>query len=199
MACLVFLPTEEERRFQANFDRIQLGQTRGEVEAILGPPPSEEMVQDLGRFAHVYGYLTTLRLIEGNRRVIRRIIRRAGIKPWPRPFQNLRSSRETELAESFPLHVVCQWIGNTARVATAHYLQVTEEHFQRAAKSGAQALQNPVQQPAAPFGTDSQVWSETDDASDVMPCGATLGETLQFGGLAAAGFEPASPLRGEGF
>jgi integrase len=66
-----------------------------------------------------------------------RIIRRAGLKRWPRLFQNLRSSRETELAESFPMHVVCSWIGNSARVAAEHYLQVTEDHFDRAAKSGA--------------------------------------------------------------
>ena len=35
-----------------------------------------------------------------------RIIRRAGLTPWPKPFQNLRSTRETELAETYPLHVV---------------------------------------------------------------------------------------------
>jgi hypothetical protein len=34
-----------------------------------------------------------------------RIIRKAGLQPWPKLFQNLRSTRETELAEGFPLHV----------------------------------------------------------------------------------------------
>lgn len=61
-----------------------------------------------------------------------RIIKRAGLKPWPKLFQNLRSTRETELCESFPLHVVTAWIGNTASVAAKHYLQVTEDHFQTA-------------------------------------------------------------------
>ncbi len=42
-----------------------------------------------------------------------KISKRAGLKPWPKLFQNLRSTRETELAEIFPLHVVCAWIGNT--------------------------------------------------------------------------------------
>ncbi|MBI5289569.1 MAG: tyrosine-type recombinase/integrase, partial [Chloroflexi bacterium] len=46
-----------------------------------------------------------------------RIIRKAGLKPWPKLFQNLRSSRETELAESWPLHVVCAWLGNSRLVA----------------------------------------------------------------------------------
>ena len=35
--------------------------------------------------------------------------------------------------ESYPSHVVCAWIGNSEAVARKHYLQVTDEHFQRAA------------------------------------------------------------------
>jgi len=66
---------------------------------------------------------------------LHRIICRAGLKPWPKTFQNLRSTRETELAEQFPLHVVCQWIGNSQPVAQKHYLQVTNEHFERASSS----------------------------------------------------------------
>lgn len=44
----------------------------------------------------------------------------------------LRSSRETELADAYPAHVVCSWLGNTPKVAAKHYLQVTSEHFDRA-------------------------------------------------------------------
>ena len=36
-----------------------------------------------------------------------RIVKRAGIIPWQKPFQNLRSTRETELMETYPSHVVC--------------------------------------------------------------------------------------------
>jgi len=69
-----------------------------------------------------------------------KIIRRAGLKPWPKLFQNLRSTRETELAEVYPLHVVCAWIGNTPRVAKDSYLQVTDDHFAKAAQNPAQHL-----------------------------------------------------------
>jgi len=72
-----------------------------------------------------------------------RIIERAGLTPWPRLFHNLRASRETELAERFPLHVVTAWMGNTPEIAQKHYLQVTAEHFERAVADC--ALQNPVQ------------------------------------------------------
>lgn len=63
---------------------------------------------------------------------LNRVIKKAGIRPWPKLFQNLRSSRETELADAYPAHVVCSWLGNTPKVAAKHYLQVTSEHFDRA-------------------------------------------------------------------
>ena len=77
-----------------------------------------------------------------------RIIEQAGVTPWPKLFQNLRSTRETELAESFPLHVVTAWLGNSQPVALKQYLQVTDEHFARAlepAEDDAEALQKPLQ------------------------------------------------------
>ena len=77
-----------------------------------------------------------------------RIIRRAGLEPWPKPFQNLRSTRQTELEEEFPTHVVCAWLGNSIRVATEHYLQVTDEHFERATSAPARVVQNRVQHDA---------------------------------------------------
>ena len=46
-----------------------------------------------------------------------RILRMAGVRPWPRLYQNLRSSREMELAERFPIHVVAEWLGNSPKTA----------------------------------------------------------------------------------
>jgi hypothetical protein len=63
-----------------------------------------------------------------------RITRRAGLTLSPKPFQDCRSAREPELAETVPLHVVSQWLGNRTPVAQKHYLQVTDEHFGRAAQ-----------------------------------------------------------------
>ena len=65
-----------------------------------------------------------------------RIIKRAGLKPWEKTFQNLRSSRETELVENFPIHVVTGWLGNSPDIARKHYLQTHEEHFRRAIEKG---------------------------------------------------------------
>jgi integrase len=81
-----------------------------------------------------------------------KIIHRAGLEPWPRLFHNLRASRETELLEGFPVHVVAQWMGHDAKVCLKHYAQTTEDQFDRAtggAKSGAREAQNRAQQVAA--------------------------------------------------
>ena len=67
----------------------------------------------------------------------KRIIQRDGLKPWPRLFHNLRSSLETSLAERFPAHVIADWMGHSVQVATRHYLQTTNEHFERAIQLGA--------------------------------------------------------------
>jgi len=66
-----------------------------------------------------------------------KIIKRAGVTPWPRLWHNLRASRQTELEEQFPSHVVCAWLGNSEAVARKHYLQVRESDFQKAAHKAA--------------------------------------------------------------
>ena len=58
-----------------------------------------------------------------------RILRRAGVQQWPKLFVNLRSSRETDLNNQFPQHVVCKWMDNSPTVAMKHYLQITDAHF----------------------------------------------------------------------
>ena len=43
-----------------------------------------------------------------------------------------------------PLHVVCRWIGNTPTVADQSYLQLTDEHFDRAVKGDGEAVRKAV-------------------------------------------------------
>ena len=123
-----------------------------------------------------------------------RIIKRAGSVPWPRTFQNLRATRETELAESWPLHVVTKWIGNSQPVAAKHYLQLTDEHFERAVE-GDGALQNPVQHSAAGLrivphdenGENDNSCNRGNLRRDAASC-----ETCATAGMGLAGFEPAT-------
>jgi len=74
------------------------------------------------------------------RTAFQKLVKRAGLESWPRLFHNLRSSRGTELLESFPVHMVAAWMGHDAKVSLKHYAQTTEDHFDRSsggAKSGA--------------------------------------------------------------
>lgn len=77
--------------------------------------------------------ITRYRNANGNLRTqFIRYIKKAGLSTWPRLFHNLRASCQTDLAERFPAHVVCAWIGNSEAVARAHYLQTTDAHFEKA-------------------------------------------------------------------
>ncbi len=117
-----------------------------------------------------------------------RIIKRAHLKPWPKLFHNLRATRETELAEDYPMHVVCAWIGNSQAVAAKHYLQVTDDHFEKA--TDCSALQKALQQPAVSGGTDSQLDSPAHKKTPVLQGFATSCENLQFAKVGDEGLEP---------
>ena len=71
---------------------------------------------------------------------LERIIDRAGVQAWPKLWHNMRSSRQTELTEEFPSHVVTSWMGNSERIADRHYLQVLDSHFKKAARPRARAV-----------------------------------------------------------
>jgi integrase len=73
-----------------------------------------------------------------------KILTRAKVKPWKRLFHSMRASRQTELEERFPLHVVCGWLGNSEEVARESYLLTSEAHFQ-AATGVSEATQNATQ------------------------------------------------------
>ncbi len=131
-----------------------------------------------------------------------RIVRRAGLQPWPRLFHNLRSSRQTELAEHFPAHVVCQWLGNSEAIARKHYFQTTEEHFQRAISGQFEAKQNPKQYLSAKGCTGPQAArpeSENNGFCGVLRYGATLRTEQSSTPADGEGFEPPVPERVQQF
>ena len=66
---------------------------------------------------------------------LRRYIRRAGVKSWPRLWHNMRASRATELAGAYPGHVAAAWLGHSELIADRHYRTVRLADFQRAAQT----------------------------------------------------------------
>ncbi len=94
-----------------------------------------------------------------------RILKKAGVIPWPKLMINMRSSCQTELENRFPTHVVCQWLGNSPQVAFRHYLKVTDDHFKKALDPGAQSganLLKTVQDKTGQNGTKEDTESVSD-------------------------------------
>ena len=105
------------------------------------------------------------------------------VVPGAKLFQNLRSTRETELAEDFPMHVVCQWIGNSQPIAAKHYLPVTDDHFSR-------ALQKALQQPAVLPRTGSQAALTAQEKTPVLQGFASECDVVRAAGVPPQGLEP---------
>jgi len=126
--------------------------------------------------------ITNHRLACGNLRTRTvQIIEKAGVKPWPKLFINCRGSRETELCEKWPEHVVCSWLGNSQIVARKHYLQTTDEHFRQAAE-----IQNPAhfsaQQPSTNDCNSMQGQRQVGSTNTVFqPVGVDSGDSPQTG------------------
>ncbi len=63
---------------------------------------------------------------------LERIIRRAGVKQWPKLWHNLRASGATDFARSLPSHVAAEICGHTEEVAKEHYWQVSDSDLDSA-------------------------------------------------------------------
>jgi integrase len=125
------------------------------------------------------------------RSAFEKLLKRAGVKQWPKLFHNLRASRQTELLGEFPLKDVCSWLGNSEAVAMKHYAMATADSFQQAVccstscsisvNPQASAKNNPNKEPLKNVSSDSS------------------SDPLKPYKLAEAGLEPARSVRNSGF
>ena len=58
------------------------------------------------------------------------------VPPRPRHFHSFKGSLQTDLADGCPLQCVVEWLGNSEKVATAHYLKTTTNHLATAQTNG---------------------------------------------------------------
>jgi hypothetical protein len=115
-----------------------------------------------------------------------RILESAGVLPWPKLFQNLRVSRRTELQEQYPSHAIDAWLGHSTKVAEAHYLIVTDDHWSRAVNS-----RSPTGSPIA-NGAGS-ITSNRKTKKTLKNKGIDGSQGLAMvGGIPPAGIEPAA-------
>jgi integrase len=64
----------------------------------------------------------------------------AGFGSWPKFWNSLRASRETDLMDSHGLRLACSWIGNTAAVAMKHYALIRKTDYTDVGKSAANSV-----------------------------------------------------------
>ena len=131
------------------------------------------------------------------RKGLKEIILKAGLLPWPKLFNNLRSTRETELAKNYSLQAATAWIGNTPKIALGHYLQVTEQEWQNATITDAKSdavdaylMHIPMQQGTEPACKDSQSLTEVYGSCEVMRNDASCNEVIQSKEVTSLGLEP---------
>lgn len=113
-------------------------------------PALRAILQDLFDRAEIGVETVVPRLREPSmnlRTSFRKIITKAGEKPWPRLFHNMRASCATDWVEEFPAHVVAGWLGHSPLIAARHYLQTRDAHFDLAT-GAAKAATNPATNPA---------------------------------------------------
>jgi hypothetical protein len=131
-----------------------------------------------------------------------RIIGRAGLKPWPRLFHNLRASCATDWVETFPNHVVAGWLGHSPMIAATHYLQTRDAHFDMAAGIGegagvgaAKAATNPATNPATHTSPSAHTRREQKEETPRKPAvlaGCAIGcDPMESWGVGDTGLEPA--------
>jgi integrase len=61
------------------------------------------------------------------------IAQRAGIETIPRPFDNMRASRATEVYNKYGAKIASVWLGHSVKTALQYYLMVTDNDYATAA------------------------------------------------------------------
>src|SRR5690606_20615989 len=112
--------------------------------------------------------------------------------PWPRLFQNLRASRQTELCDRFPAHVVSEWLGNSEAVARAHYLKGTDRHWEAATEGGGRAHKR-AHSGANRAGTDGKPEPEKPGSEAATPLCTSGYPPVHTQTMTPRGFEPRFP------
>ena len=141
---------------------------------------------------------------------LERIITKAGHETWPRLFQNLRASCETDWVEWYPAHAVAKWLGHSPKVAAEHYLMSREHHFEDVVGGGKRSDGNAGQgspgdcdancdaittriatpQASALDGTRAHETTKPSAATRVTAGSSGITPVLETGLVGSTGFEP---------
>jgi integrase len=92
----------------------------------LEAEPGDRVFPDLGRSTNL-------------RTQLLKILKKAGVEAWPKPFNNLRATRASELAAEFPGHVAARWLGHSPKTADVYYRQTSPADWEKALQPAQQS------------------------------------------------------------
>jgi len=96
-----------------------------ELDKLRSTPGNEEQEYVINRYSNRECY----RL----QRPFSRIAQKAGMGEIPRPFDNMRASRATEIHREWGSKIESEWLGHSEKMAFDHYLMVTDDDYAAAA------------------------------------------------------------------
>jgi integrase len=133
-----------------------------------------------------------------------KMIRRAGLKPWPKPFHAMRASFETELVEKTNIQNAANILGHSPSIAVKHYLRMRPEDFEKVrtadfggdpksyVKSYVTSTQNPTLRATAMFCGQPQEMTQAPVLQGPSPSIAASRTSAQNAKVGVTGFEPAT-------
>ena len=89
----------------------------------------------------------------------KKIVFRAGVEDYPKPFQNLRASAATDVRREYGTRAESDWIGHDAAIADEHYDMVTADELRKAA--GLTPKKDSPKEDS-PFDTTPDSWKNKD-------------------------------------
>ena len=102
--------------------------------------PALKLLREASKTAPMATHIFPNRNTESNLRThMHRIIKSAGLVPWPKVFVNLRSSCRSDLEDNFRETVINAWIGHSTKVGQKHYSQVRPSDWEEANRFGGSA------------------------------------------------------------
>ena len=99
-----------------------------------------------------------------------RIVKRAGILPWEHLFQNLRSTRVTELRRMQDRLLVSKWLGHSERVEDLHYMQVADADYPATSYASAESSASSAQKAAQHGAAAESTQSHQGETANVSSC-----------------------------
>jgi len=132
-----------------------------------------------------------------------RIVKRAGVEPWPKAFSALRASRSVEIRDQFSDFHRTEWMGHTKLVAEHHYDMVRPDDLDRAintpllekrgAECGALVVQNAAQHPTASNCKKGYSEAQIEKGPAFMPIPSECCDSLHIESMGRGGLEPPTP------